>query len=131
MLAHHRFAPLLLFVLASCAATGGVAWSDAETITVRLTDYRFTPAQLALQHGRPYRLVLVNEGREHHEFTAPEFFRRAVVRDRSVLVPGGHEIAVQPGKITSLDLVAPPTGKYQLTCADHDTFGMEGTIVVE
>ena len=123
-----RLAPAL--ALAACAAAPP-DWAGAESVTVRTIEYRFEPARLTLREGRPYRLVLVNAGREHHEFTAPDFFGRARIRDPSVLVPGGKEAALQPGETKTVELVAPPRGRYALTCADHETFGMDGAITVE
>ena len=130
MIAPRLPAMTLAALLVSCAA-GGPDWTQAETVTVRMAEYCFVPAQLSLRHGQPYRLVLVNEGREHHEFTAPEFFRKAEIGDRSVLVAGAKEVALQPGETKTLRLVAPVPGRYPLTCADHDTFGMDGAIIVE
>ena len=121
----------LAALLGSCAVASGPEWARAETLTVRVSEYRFVPAQLTLRHGQPYRLVLVNDGREHHEFTAPEFFRNAEIRDRSVLVADGNEVALKGGETKTVELVAPPRGRYRLTCADHDTFGMDGAIAVE
>ena len=121
----------LSLLLASCAAPPQADWSRAETVTVRMTEYRFAPAQLAFRHGQPYRLVLVNGGREHHEFTAPAFLKQATIRDPSVLVAGGAEVALQPGETKTVELVAPAAGRYPLICADHDTFGMDGAITVE
>lgn len=123
------FAAILLFsLLAGCA---GPDWAKAETVTVETIEYRFTPLQLVFRHGRPYRLVLVNRGRELHEFTAPEFFQASSVRNPDALVADRHEAVVHPGERKEILFVPLRTGLYPLSCADHETFGMIGTIRVE
>jgi plastocyanin len=127
-------AVLLLGGCAGDAATGGatdgVDWSHAETLVVRLAEYRFEPAEVTLRYGQPYRLRLENTGKEMHEFTAPAFFRAARVRDASRVLAFGDDVVVQPGETRDVELVAPAPGTYKLTCADHDWAGMIGRIVV-
>jgi uncharacterized cupredoxin-like copper-binding protein len=135
-----------LCLLNACAAADGrnvaasavapppaasIDWSGAEVIAVRLTDFRFQPAEIALQHGKAYKLRLENAGKELHEFTAPKFFRAAVVRDAAhVLSRDGQEVVVEPGRARDVDLIAAAAGIYELFCADHDWAGMTGRIVV-
>ncbi len=83
------------------------------------------------RHGVTYRLHLENHGTDLHEFTAPEFFAEAVVRDPGKLANGGQEVVVQPGETADIDLVPQRVGKYDLRCADHDWDGMVGSIEVQ
>jgi uncharacterized cupredoxin-like copper-binding protein len=114
----------------SLAPLPGVDWSQAEVVVVRLIDYRFEPADLTLQHGKVYRLRLENVGRYLHEFTAPQFFDTATVRDAEHVLAFGQEVVVQPGEARDVDVVAPEPGTYELRCADHDWAGMIGRIIV-
>jgi uncharacterized cupredoxin-like copper-binding protein len=125
--------PLVLLpglLLGGCAAEVA-AWEKAETMTVHMTEYRFAPARIALRRGVPYRLHLVNDGRELHEFTAPEFFRAAGVRNPKALVADGHEASLPPGTATDVFVVPLRAGRFPLSCADHDHLSMQGEIVVE
>ena len=106
-------------------------WTDPHTLTVVMVDNRFRPDHLTLQSGKTYALRLENRGKDMHEFTAPAFFRAARVRNPSALVNGGTDVAVQPGQSTTILLIAPPPGRYALSCADHDWDGMVGQIEVE
>ena len=79
----------------------------------------------------PYRLHLENHGKDLHEFTAPEFFADALVRDPALLANGGKEVVVQPGPKIDVYLVPMKPGTFRLICADHDWDGMVGEITVE
>jgi plastocyanin len=106
-------------------------WKKAETVRILMKDYAFEPAEISLQHGMPYELQLDNVGKELHEFTAPAFFKDALVRDRHALANGGIEVSVHPGMSARVFLVPLKPGHYKLTCADHDWLDMIGTIVVK
>lgn len=62
-------------------------WSRAETLTIRMEEYRFIPDHLTLRKGIPYRHCFVNAGKEIYEFTAPDFFQAAVLRNPEALAP--------------------------------------------
>jgi uncharacterized cupredoxin-like copper-binding protein len=126
-----RKAMLALAVLVSAAAGDAVDWSGAQTINVLMVDNKFVPDRLNFRHGVPYVLHLENRGKELHEFTAPEFFGHAVMRDPGMLANSGAEIVVQPDMMGDVYLVPLKPGTYQLYCADHDWAGMVGEIVVE
>jgi uncharacterized cupredoxin-like copper-binding protein len=106
-------------------------WAHAQPVTVVMVDDRFQPDRLTFQAGQVYALRLENRGREMHEFTAPDFFRAAAVKDKRALGNGGTEVVVQPGKSVRLVLRPERAGTYKLTCADHDWDGMVGSITVQ
>jgi uncharacterized cupredoxin-like copper-binding protein len=119
----------LLAVTAPAAV--GADWSQAQRITVTTRDYEFSPSRLVFKRGVAYRLHIDNRGKEMHEFTAPEFFKAAEIRDPAVLNADKTEIEVPPGKAKDLEFVAPQPGRYPLRCSDHDWAGMTGEITVE
>jgi uncharacterized cupredoxin-like copper-binding protein len=119
------------FLMAAAPNGRHVDWSKAERIDVTMVEYHFMPDHLTLRRGIPYRLHLENHGKELHEFTAPEFFAAATVRDPRMLWTGGHEVVVQPGASADVYLVPQRSGHYDLTCADHDWAGMTGEIIVQ
>ena len=118
---------LMLEVPAAVAAD----WSQAQPVTVTTRDYEFSPRRLVFKRGVAYRLRIDNRGKEQHEFTAPEFFKAAEIRDPAVLNADKTEIEVPPGKAKDLEFVAPRAGRYPLRCSDHDWAGMTGEITVE
>lgn len=119
---------LLALWIATAAAQ---PWAEAQLVVVHLIDDRFVPDKLAFKAGALYRLRLENDGREMHEFTAPEFFKSIEVKNPEVLEEGLPEILLQPGDRKDLYFVARQPGRYPLTCADHDWDGMIGEIAVE
>lgn len=110
-------------------------WASAETVTVRMTEFRFTPNRLEFEPGRPYHLRLVNEGERLHTFSSPGFFRAVALRAASA---GAEEDAspvptvVPPGGERVLSFVVLDRGSYPFECSMflHDVFGMTGEITV-
>jgi uncharacterized cupredoxin-like copper-binding protein len=122
-------AALLLVGTARAQPAGD--WSSSDPISVVMVDDRFVPDRLTLRHGTTYALHLENRGTDVHEFTAPEFFAHAVLRDPGLLANGGKEVVVQPGQGVVVYLMPIAAGTFPLTCANHDWDGMVGEIVVE
>ncbi|PWG03996.1 copper-binding protein [Sphingosinicella humi] len=108
-------------------------WSQAQTLTVNLSNYDFDPERLQLQSGRPYRLHLVNTSSDGHNFAAPNFFRAATIApgDRERVKKG--KVEVHAGETADIRLVAPAAGEYKLHCSHfmHGPMGMKGKIVVQ
>lgn len=122
---------ILLIPLLLSAAAPVVDWSSPQRVDIVMNEYHFVPDHLTFQHGTAYRLHLVNQGKELHEFTAPAFFAAATVRDPQVLINGGKEVSVPPGGSVDVDFVPTRAGQYDLMCADHDWAGMIGIIFVK
>jgi len=108
-----------------------IAQGPEQGVAVQLIDDRFVPDKLVFRHGVEYRLALRNDGKEMHEFTAPEFFKAVEIRNPEVLERTVPEVLLQPGERKELRFVARQPGRYPLTCADHDWDGMVGEIIVE
>ena len=128
----------LLVSFPAWGAPGGAAPAGApphrsttETVTVVMVDDRFEPDSVTFHAGQPVTLRLVNQGKEMHEFTAPEFLHEATVRDKGVLSNNGGDIVVQPKQTVQVRLMPNHAGQYKLICADHDWDGMVGEITVE
>jgi len=137
-----RLASLVCLALAACASpappapppalasASGVDWATARPVTVRLTDFAFTPDHLSFASGVPVRLTLVNAGSGTHDFSAPRFL--ATVAYRPGAAAADSDITLKAGQTTELDFVPGPTGTYPLECTEflHATFGMTGMIEV-
>jgi uncharacterized cupredoxin-like copper-binding protein len=99
---------------------------------VQLSNFKFTPRTLVLDHGRAYVLRLSNASNGGHDFSAPAFFAAAAIapNDRRWVVDG--EVEVPPGQTREIRLTAPAAGRYKLRCTHtfHKAFGMSGTITV-
>ena len=83
-----RFGRIALFVAIASLwpLDGGAAdWSKAKKVTVVTVEYAFKPASLSFHQGVAYRLRVDNQGKETHEFTAPDFFKAIDIRDAKPL----------------------------------------------
>jgi plastocyanin len=126
--------PILLALpclFAGFAAQAAPNWSKAQTVTVVMIDNRFQPDQVTFHAGTPTKLILKNQGKEMHEFTAPDFLKASTVLDKKAVSNGGTDIVVQSHSTVQVRLVPGKAGNYDLTCADHDWDGMVGKITVQ
>jgi len=126
-----RFLPALLLLAPAFPVMAAPDWSTAPAVTVTMLDNRFDPPAVTFRAGQPTTLVLVNRGKDMHEFTAPDFLHAAAVTDEQALSNNGGDIVVQPGQTVRVRLVPGRPGHYDLACADHDWDGMVGSITVE
>jgi uncharacterized cupredoxin-like copper-binding protein len=113
------------------SAAAPVDWSRAEPVDVRMVEYEFIPRELRLRRGVPYRLHLVNAGKEGHDFTAGDFFAAVEVKNRDALDARGVSIYLRPGDTADIYLIAPNAGLFAPRCADHDWAGMTATIIID
>lgn len=122
---------LLLGAALLIAPTASTSQSPA-TVEVHLSNFRFTPKPIQLEHGRPYVLRLVNDSGGGHNFAAPAFFASAAIApaDRARLRNGKVEVPAR--QIREIRLVAPGAGSYPLKCTHfmHGAFGMKSAIIV-
>ena len=126
-----RYAIVLALPLAFLAATSVPAQAPT-VINVQLSNFKFTPNTIVLDHARPYVLHLSNLSSGGHDFAAETFFAassiaptdRALIQEGSVEIPGGET--------RDIHLTAPAAGSYKLKCTHtmHKMFGMSGTIIV-
>ena len=107
-------------------------WADARAVTVELSNFRFTPATIMMEHGHRYRLHLVNTASGAHDFSASSFFADATVapEDRTKIAKG--EVSLHGGESVDIRLIAPAAGTYKVRCTHfmHGALGMKGKIVV-
>ena len=119
------------------ARVAAADWPAAETITVALAEYEFTPATLSFRPGVAYRLRLENRGDSTHFFASEGFFKaiaaqRLKTSQGEIDMPYLRSIAVPPGATKELFFVPVKQGEYELECTAplHGLFGMVGSIQV-
>ena len=118
-------------VAARHGSAAPVDWSRAEAVDVRMVEYAFIPKALRLHRDVPYRLHLVNAGKEGHDFTAGDFFAAVEVKNRDVLGERGASIYLHPGESADIYFIAHGAGLFAPRCADHDWAGMTATIIID
>lgn len=122
---------LAALALAAPARAADIDWSKAQTVTMAMSEYKFTPDALTFKKGVAYRLHLVNQGKKLHELDGPQFYAAISVGNPEILVNGGLEVDVQPGQSQDLLFVPLQAGKFPVDCDDHVEFGMKGVFTVE
>jgi len=126
-----RYAILLTLPLATLAASSVPAQAPA-TVNVQLANFKYTPSDIVLDHGRAYVLHLANLSSGGHDFSAPDFFAASAIAasDRGLIQEGAVE--VPGGEAREIHLTAPGPGRYKVKCTHtmHKMMGMSGTILV-
>lgn len=124
------FVMLALSQAPSAALTAQPA--SPEVVTVELASFSFTPSELALRHGQPYRLHLVNTAGGGHDFSAPEFFAASIIAPEDRAKVAGGRVRLAGKQTVDIALTPQTAGTYKLTCTHfmHGSFGMKGRIVV-
>ena len=126
----------LLFPALFIAAPGAPQtpdWSQAKSITIELSSFKFTPSSEALQRGTVYRFHFVNTSSGGHDFVAREFFAGSMIapEDRAKITNGG--VDVEGGGSVDVRLIPNRAGSFKVHCSHflHSSFGMTGTITVQ
>ena len=127
-----RHFPLIAIATTVALVAPSATAQQPAVVNVQLANYKFTPANIVLDHGRSYVLRLANVAGGGHDFTARDFFAAAAIAadDRRWVTEG--EVEVPPGQVREIRLTAPAAGSYNLKCSHsfHKMFGMSGKIVV-
>lgn len=126
-------AALALLMLSVPAGAQSGEWSSARPLTLGLSNFRFDPAEIRLQHGVPYRLHLVNGASGGHDFAAKAFFAAVRIRPEDGAKVKNGRVEVDGGESVDIMLIAPSPGTYKVHCTHfmHSAFGMTGTIIVQ
>ena len=127
--------PTLLLALATSitpiAASSQTSVAALETISIRLSNFAFTPDHLRLRVGVPVRLQFMNESSGGHNFTAPAFFAASTFALGATPPPDG-KVELTAGTTVDLTLTPRVPGSYLVECTHflHSLFGMRRTIEV-
>lgn len=130
------------YITDAAAIVKAANWDAMETVTIQLEEHSYTPQDLKLKAGQPYKLVIKNIGEKDHYYTAPEFFKSVAWRKVQTPKPNGGEIKApyfsavevyKGGAAVEMFFVTVNKGQYEVYCTidDHKEKGMYGTITVE
>lgn len=115
-------------------------WSKMTTVEIELYDYGYTPRDLTLKAGQPYKLVLKNTGVKDHYYTAPDFYKAVATRKAMVNkfaeIKAPYFIAfevLRGGGTIDVYVVPVVKGTYKVWCQidDHEEHGSVGSITIE
>ena len=115
----------LILGVVSCSPASSASGANApaaggQAVTVTMTDFQFTPADVAIKGGMPVTLTAANKGVIEHNW---------VVKS----IEGTIQIDARGGQTASKTFAPPPAGTYAVVCtiAGHEQAGMVGTLRVE
>ena len=126
--AHRSVLLLLLWTVSLLDACD----SSVQDVRLAVQDFRFDPQEVRLHAARPIRLVVVNEGREPHEFTGPFLTdpRVRLLAAEPADVRGQGTFKIAPGRSLRLTFLA-PAGTYLFRCKIRGHAGMAGMMIVD
>lgn len=109
-----------------------------QVVTIRLTEYKFEPAQIEVHSGKPVELKLVNSGKVLHEFVSDVLADIKVdleTKGAIALVHGVEELEVLPGATVVLRFTPKKAGEFSFRCdaespVSHHENGMKGVWIV-
>jgi plastocyanin len=106
--------------------------AQPTVISVQLSEFRYSPAEIDLDHGQSYILRVTNTGKRAHDLSAKAFFQAVTIAPADAAVVQGGMIEVAPGEMASVTLTTTTAGTYEMHCTHplHSMLGMSGKIVV-
>jgi plastocyanin len=118
----------------AAAVSGAASAQPAQptVITVQLSEYKFTPAEIDLDHGQSYVLRVVNTGGKAHDLSAKAFFQSVTVATASASEVHDGEVELAMGESADVAFTTGAPGTYEMHCTHplHSMLGMKGRIVV-
>ncbi len=109
-------------LVAACGGGGGSSsggGSNAQTITVTATEFKFDPSTINAAPGQTVNVTFKNAGTVQHTF---------VIKEANV------KLTADPGQTVTGSFTAPSTaGSYTYFCdvPGHEDAGMKGTLTVK
>jgi len=102
-----------MIVLAACSSGS----TPSEGLTVRASEFRFTPETIALKVGEPAQLTVTNVGNVQHTFTIPDLEVNLILAS---------------GQTLTADFTPTESGSFELLCTvpGHKEAGMVATVEV-
>lgn len=109
-----------------------------EAVTIRLSEYKYEPARVEIQSGKPVELRLVNSGTVLHEFVTDMLSDVMVDLEAGktvALVRGIEELEIPAGATVALRFTPKQVGNFTFRCdaeepVSHHDEGMKGTLIV-
>jgi plastocyanin len=108
-------------------------WPKAETVTVSMSNYAFTPSTLTLKANRPYRLVFTSTVMKDHDFNAPDLFAAGTIDPEDAGKVSKGAVEVDDGGTVTVRFMPTKPGTYSFNCDHfmHTMLGMKGTAVIQ
>jgi uncharacterized cupredoxin-like copper-binding protein len=128
----------LLAGCSSAAKTTSSATSQAQEVTITMSEFKFSPALLELKAGQTVRFVVINQDVTKHEILfgdqkAQDEHEKMMAGGSTVQMAEPGEVEVDPGQTKTLEYTvpdAPGTLLYGCHEPGHWAAGMKGTVTI-
>jgi uncharacterized cupredoxin-like copper-binding protein len=124
--------PLAILAFGAGLAVASAAAAQPTVINIQLTEYKYAPMQLTLDHGQAYVLHVTNTGGKGHDLSAKAFFQTVTLAPGSAAKVKDGGIDLDEGESADVALTPLKPGTYEMHCTHpfHAMLGMKGQIVV-
>jgi uncharacterized cupredoxin-like copper-binding protein len=124
--------PLAAIVLGASCAAAGAAVAQPTVINIQLSEYKYAPMQLTLEHGQAYVLHVTNTGGKSHDLSAKAFFQTVALAPGAAAKIKDGDVDLDEGESADIGLTPQKPGAYEMHCTHpfHAMLGMKGQIVV-
>jgi uncharacterized cupredoxin-like copper-binding protein len=125
-------APLAILAFGAALAVASAAVAQPTVINIQLSEYKYAPMQLTLDHGQAYVLHVTNTGGKGHDLSAKAFFQAVTLAPGSAAKVKDGGIDLDEGESADIALTPLKPGTYEMHCTHpfHSMLGMKGQIVV-
>ena len=125
-------APLAILAFGAALAVAGSAVAQPTVINIELSEYKYAPMQLTLDHGQACVLHVTNTGGKGHDLSAKAFFQTVTLAPGSAAKVKDGGIDLDEGESADVALTPLKAGTYEMHCTHpfHSMLGMKGQIVV-
>lgn len=106
-----------LVLVTGCSGGGG---GGAASVTVKMSEFKFEPAQITAKAGQPIKVSAQNTGTVAHNIIVKGI-------DKAV------STKIAPGQTGMLEFTPPAAGSFEIICDEpgHEAGGMKGTLIVQ
>jgi len=110
-------------VVAACGASTGAGGGTGNSVTIVMTEMRFTPNRIDATVGQTISVRIVNQGAQRHDLAFPALHMPNLE---------GIETNLEPGESTTISLRFDEAGTHTFICTlpGHMTAGMSGAVFV-
>ena len=108
--------PLAALVFGAKLAVAGAAHAHPTEISIQLSEYKFAPMQLTLEHGQAYVLHLTNTGGKAHDLSAKAFFQTVALAPGAAAKVKDGAVDLDDGESADIAFTPRSSGPTQMHC---------------
>jgi uncharacterized cupredoxin-like copper-binding protein len=134
-------APLLAAILLGAVVAGGCQQSGPQLVSLKASEFAFTPSRVTLKVGQPVQLTVQNGGVVDHDLKTDlplsnltyQQADNSLDEQQENITNGVLDLDYGAGHTGQVTFVPTKAGTYTFSCdvAGHREAGMQGTFIVQ